>query len=224
MDVMDRWEHAGVVVEIVHDDDPLSPQENDNAGTIYSWHRWFVGDERIPEPDKWAYCDEDGDLDPEAEIGSETWREVTLDEWFQLQYSAVVVIPLWYEEGRGGMASIYESDNPNCALVFTQEDLEKEWGGSADDARRYAEARIKELDDYLQGQVWGIVIREPSDEIGGEGTGLILWSVWGFIGDPDSGWIRETANEEAETQAHILQAEADEVAYWAARDVVTLPG
>lgn len=230
MEVYDRREHAGVIAEIVHDDGPASPQENDNAGTIYSWTLDFAGDEQVRDPEDYA-------MYPFNELAD--W-----ERWFKDEYDAALTIPLFFSDYGSRGARIYEmADGPNAALCFTQKEIDEEWGGHLDPypvemkgadgeltgevreyggARGYAKARIEELDQYLQGNVWGIVIREPSDEIEGEGTGLILESVWGFIGDPDAGYIREEADSMAEGAAEALQSEADEVAHWAARDVVTV--
>lgn len=271
--VYDRWEHAGVIVEIVHDDDARSPQENDNAGTLYSWDRWFKGDEQIRRPDMEILCPT---CKGEAYVPTRYWPGAKWDEClrcnnngflvvdyaarFAEHYDSVLTIPLWYDEGRGDVASIYESDDPNCALVFTQEEIDREWDGHLDPyqvhmkwrsgdltgevreyggARSYAKGRIKELDDYLQGNVWGIVIRAPlvdhehCVEVGScwaQGTsaptcddrGKVLESCWGFIGETQSDWIRKEAEEMAVIAALALKEEADEVAYWAARDVVTV--
>lgn len=227
MEVYDRREHAGVIIEIVHDDDPgRSPQDNYNAGTLYSWDRWFQSDEQISEPDRIIYVDETPDDDGYRE-------DVSIERWFAYHYDAVLTIPLWYDEGRGGVARIYESDDPNCALVFTQAEIDKEfparvpgcrpeYPGGVESAKIYAKARINELDQFLSGNVWGIVIREPSDEVEGEGTGFILDSCWGFIDEPDGEYIRSEADGMAEGAAEELQKEADEVAYWSARGMVTV--
>lgn len=243
MEAYDSWEHEGLLVEIVHDDDPVSPQENDNAGTLYSWTSEFRGDDQIGQPSGEVLCpvcQGDGEV-PTRYTPSAPWTEcrkcdgdgylvVDLRQWFEEHYDAALTIPLRYSNSHG--ACLYGSscdEDANCALVFTREDIEREWNGwvvpqgpNNSGAINYARARIKELDDYLQGNVWGIVIRESSDEVEGEGTGLILESCWGFIGEPDAEWIREEANGMAEGVAEGIQREADEAAYWAARDVVTV--
>ena len=196
----DRRTHARLIVELVQDDTGCGdPQENDNAGTLYSWTREFKGDEQIGEPDLTS--------------------ALLLRYWFE---DAALVIPLRYSNSHG--ACLYECDDEdaNCALVFTRDEIAKEWGGHVEPknennlgARNYAKSRIEELDNWLRGNCWGIVIRDPE-------TKEVLESVWGFIGDPDSDWIREEGDSMAEACAESIREETEERAYWMARDVQTV--
>lgn len=205
----DSFTHAGVLVEIVPDDDGFSsdPSNNESAGTLYSWARDFVGDKRIAEPDLMVDTTEDWNADP-------VYEAIDLSRFFADEYRAALTIPLFFADYGSRGATIYVSDDPNCALVFTQKELDDEWGGSADDATKYAEARIKELADWLEGNVYGIVIREHE---GGE----VLDSVWGFIGNPLTGYIHEEGERMAEEAAEALAEEAAEAFKWACADVVT---
>jgi hypothetical protein len=230
-DAYNRFEHAGVIVEIVGDDEPMSPQDNDNAGTLYSWARDFDGDERINEPD---YVDDD-------------MRHVSVELWFALNYNAALTIPLYFANYGSSGARIYASNDPNCALVFTEEEIEREWSGHIDPykvemknavdgsltsevreyggVRAYAKARIDELDNYLQGNVFGIVVRERTDEdidAEDDDSGEVLESVWGFIGNPDGEWILGDARELAEAAAEQVAHEKACAFAWACRDVVTV--
>lgn len=217
MEAYERYEHAGVIVEIVQDNDSgYGPQENDNAGTIYSWTRAWDGDERITEPELQIWDDD-----------TEESREVDLPEFMRHEYDAVLTLPLFFADYGSSGARIYVDDHPNCAICFTQEDLDKEWHGSVDDATKYAQARINELDEWFQGYVYGIVIRERRPEFVPEsdGQGDVLDSVWGFIGDlyGESGkYIYEEANSLAEEAAKQVAHERELVLDAAYRDVVTV--
>lgn len=232
MEPYSSYEHAGVIVEIVHDDESgCGPQENDNAGTIYSWSRAWDGDERISEPSMEIECDlceGEGEIDmrqavhpieeardcPKCE-GSGSVATLSLPEWFRWHFDAVLTLPLYFADYGSSGARIYVSGDPNCAICFTQEDLDKEWSGSVDDATKYAEARINELDEWMQGNVFGIVVRHPE-------THEVLESVWGFIGEPDAEYITSEAKAMAEACAAEIEHEKQLVAEWAARDVVTV--
>lgn len=255
-DVYKRFEHAGVIVEIVHDDDPIgNPQENDNAGTIYSWTRDFSGDERISEPFMSVLCPicaGEGCVAIEywpsgAEQGCHHCAEtgyVASDDLGQILAEQGVsvprmTLPLRFEDWRSNGARIYlcDTEDANAAIVFTQDEIDSEWSGrikQGDDetgypgAYEYALARINELDEWLQGYTYGIVIRErdetiedPEDDESGE----ILESVWGFIGDPsgESGrYIMDEARSLAEYCGEEIREERAEVEYWRARDVETI--
>lgn len=230
MNVYDKFEHAGLIVEIIQDDEPgTNPQENDNAGTIYSWTRDFDGDERISEPDLLIDESTDWNEDPR-------YRAVSLSEWFALEYDAALTIPLRFSDYGGSGARIYRTnaENANCAICFTEEEMEREWPVSADrptespadGARVYAEARINELDEYLQGYVFGIVVREPGSSLNqAMARGEVLESIWGFIGDPSgkSGeYMLSEAREMAESCAKAVQHEAELREEAAARDIMTV--
>lgn len=247
MEAYDSYEHAGVMVEIVQDCDPMSPQDNDNAGTLYSWTRDFDGDERIGTPDMEVLCPT---CQGEALVPTRYWPGadwtgclrcdgggtliVDYDAWFAEHHDAALTVPLWYDNYGSRGSRLYESDDPNCALCFTQKEIDYEWSGHLDPypwpvrdadgnstgemtegggARAYAQARINELDQYFSGNVWGIVIRHE---------GEVLESVWGFIDEPDGEYIRQEAEGMAEAVAASIRKEAEEVAYWATRDVVTV--
>jgi hypothetical protein len=229
-EVADSYEHAGLVVEFVHDEDGsyADPQQNDNAGTIYSWTRDFDGDETIGEPDLTLDCpDCEGyeDLSSCEKCGGGGYVDCDLPQYMRHGYGAVLTIGLRFEDhGSNGCRLRMNNDDPNAAICFTRKDLGTEWSGSVDDATKYAEARIGELDKWLQGDVVGIVIREPtmSDGI----PGVLLDSVWGFIADPfdpkDREYLVSEGNAMAEGCAEEIAREKAEAEYWACADVITI--
>lgn len=259
-EVVKSYEHAGVIVEIVHDEDvgwASNPQDNDNAGKIYSWADCFDGDERISEPD--LQVDDAEDWNEPSR-----WRTIDLNEYMTTDYNAALTIPLRFSDygSSGSRIHTTDADNANCALVFTRAEIDHEWSGHVDPypvqrknadgsteiieyggARKYGEARIHELDNWLQGNVYGIVIREQGhcgsddtdargfcnecgEDVNDAGTGEVLESVWGFIGDifdaEESAYIIEEANSLAEDCAEEIKREADEAHRWACADVVTV--
>lgn len=48
MQVVERFEHAGKIIRIALDEDPESPREWDNLGTIVCWHRRYDLGDRHP--------------------------------------------------------------------------------------------------------------------------------------------------------------------------------
>lgn len=225
----ETFEHAGLTVEIVPDDEGgiSDPQDHDNAGTIYSWADGFDGDEAIHEPD--LQVDEEDDWNKPSR-----WRTIDLAEFMSINHGAALTLGLRFEDyGSSGARIHLNNDDPNAAIVFTQKELDADWSGSVDDATKYAKARINELDNWLQGNVYGIVIREPSNDgitYCAEGKGVraeVLASVWGFIGDifGDRGereYIWTEAKAMAEGCAEEIAAEKAKAYEWACRDVVTV--
>jgi hypothetical protein len=210
------FEHAGLRVLIVGDDEPFSgPQDNDNAGTIYSWTRDFDGDERINEPD----------LEIDVATGEHDepdWQVVDLPRYMAHYHDAALTIGLRFADyGSSGARLYVDNDDPNCCICFTQKELDHEWSGSVDDATKYALARVNELDEWLQGNVYGVVVCSPDDDSEPE----VLDSVWGFIGDPfgKSGeYMKAEGRALAESVRAELDHEAAEAHRWACADVMTV--
>lgn len=254
--VFTRYEHAGVIAEIVQDNSASSPQDNYNTGTTFSWgppRHGAWGDETISEPDfsyecehcegqgtvchscKQAFCDcGTGHDDNCQSCDGVGIVPCTLDGYFKREWDAELVIPLEYVDytSDSRLRVVEPNDEDvNGVLVFTAAEL-KEWGypdlpdlaglreetwnfgrhldavkqareDAVKQANEYARARIEEYDHYLQGNVWGIVIRERTDDHAAnpkhDDEGEVLESCWGFIGEPDSDWITSKAHAMAES-------------------------
>jgi hypothetical protein len=211
-----QFEHAGLTVRLVDDDDfdRTSPFENDNAGTIYSWTRDFDGDESI-------WCRDTVGGKPYALAGADNPND--LSSYFAANHDAVLTLPLRYEDwgASGARLRISDADSANAVLVFTQADLDREWSGSVDDATMYAEGRVRELDNWLQGNVFGIVVEHDLGE-----APMACDSVWGFIGDPwsdgDWEWFQSEGRAIAADVRDSIDYEEAERERWACADVITI--
>lgn len=230
-------EHAGMTIEIYHDDDPMNPFTDfrDQPGHILRWTRDFDLGEEIREPDgviNCPHCEGSGydptrSHDPTDEtfgaeckhcVGTGEQDSDDFAQWFSIHYSAALALPLRFEDWRSNGASIYVSDwdNANAVWIFTAEDLQTEWSGSADDATKYATAMLAELSDYYQGNVYGFVVNDPAGEH--------VSSCWGFIGEPwkDDAYIMKEARAAAEYGAEEAARERAEAFRAACSDVVTV--
>ncbi len=209
------------------------PQNNDNAGTIYSWTRGFGGDEQIGEPDldECIKCEGSGEIDL-PDMTSTVWMaepcprcdgtgEVQQDirAYFSHHYDSALTFGLWFDDyGARGAGLYQDDDHPNCAICFTQAELDHEWSGSIANATRYAQARIKEMSHWLRGEVYGIVtVADP-----GSGAPEILDSVWGLIGDPSDPYIKAEAMSMLEEAASDQRHEAQEKHRCACADIATI--
>lgn len=245
------FEHAGLLVEIHGDDSQSSdPQDNDNAGTIYSWDRSFDGDERIVEPEMEIPCPKCDHEDPDccSGCGGTGTVDVTIEGYMAHNYDAALTIGLRYSDyGSSGARLYLDADDPNCAICFTQKEIDHEWSGHVEPypipvraadgsstgetelgggARAYAKARVNEMDEWLQGYVYGYVIKNA------DGSDIVPAklgdSCWGFIGDILVGpanpepYIFSEAKAAAEGVAEDIKREAELVFEWACRDVVTV--
>ena len=114
-------------------------------------------------------------------------------------------------------------------MYCTKQKAIKEWGKKLCTAKvreaaiKCMVAEIKEIDDYLTGNVWGFEVIET-------GTDEVLDSCWGFVGDPE--YCLEEALASAQFyEAEILEQrrqtwrsalkEARERRYWSQRDTAT---
>jgi hypothetical protein len=148
------------------------------------------------------------------------------------EHTAAVIVPIRFSDYGGSTPSeIYVSDwsNANAAWLFEPGTVHSEWGetlADQDKARAYVAAAIGETHEWLQGNVYGYVIEDP--------TGDVVDSCWGFIdadaysGDPiKSHTLSEglsaltcTVSDAHETDAKETAARSDA----AARDIETVIG
>lgn len=113
--------------------------------------------------------------------------------------------------------------SPDGFIVCDAETAEKEWD-TREECENYLRAEVTEYSQYLQGDVYGYVVKDADGEEFenvGTGAGMIPLDVscWGFIGELD--YVRGEANTAAESVAESLAAEQVEREAMAARDIVT---
>lgn len=140
-EMIDSFAHAGLIVEIHHDDDPTSPRENDNLSTM-AWdglghdQPGFTVELHAPETDVCPRCKGDGDRTflitthdaPRATIESASMalREVYVDcalcdgacevelstvAGIKQEYGSRVVLAYRYDERSYGMLNSCEHDH-----------------------------------------------------------------------------------------------------------------
>lgn len=101
----------------------------------------------------------------------------------------------------------------DAVIYVTQEKVMDEWGSSDDPvemAENYLRGEVREYSEYLQGNVWGVVVTDKR-------TGKELEACWGYVGTEYAEGIlkeeaeaytkviaEEIASEEAAAQAPVL--------------------
>lgn len=164
----------GLTIEIYQDDSAANPYEMfDQAGTLYHWHkRGFTGTSVNDLPDS----------------------RITTNKY--LRETEGLAVPVYLYEHSGQTIS----PNPfSCRFgsgqvgvwIMTKEEIIAEFGDDGLRSRAQAiklmESQIKELDQYLRGEVYGYVLKR---------AGKQLDSCWGFFGDFETVCLAE-AREEA---------------------------
>lgn len=175
-----KEESEGLTLEVVPDQDPSNPRENDNAGVFVCWHsRYDLGD----SPDT-----------IEKEIGLFKPSPDDFREWMKTPAACgALILPLYlYDHGgitikAGGISTggnpfscPWDSGQVGYAFI-SRATMLKEWGKGSRlsskaraAAKDYLLASVEEYADYLEGNVYGFRVKDEEGEV--------LDSCWGFIG------------------------------------------
>lgn len=160
--LIETLEHKGFKVEIHHDDDPISPRDDENLTTLACWHRRYnLGDKKI------EYMTE------------EEVRESVPD--------ILVIIPLYLYDHSGitmnttGFTCGFDSGQVGWGYI-TKEDAEKmgcvgpEW--TEERLKESLRSDVETYDYYISGNMYGYkVFNHDNDEVE---------SCWGFFGDMEN--------------------------------------
>lgn len=161
-----------IKVEIVHDDDPYNPREDDNYGIMACAHR------------RYSFSDEG----EEIQVGNfNSWDEV--EEYLIEECEAVVILPLWLYDHSGvsistrsfiGRAHHADWDSGRVGFIYTtRERIERMQGWKnltkkrLADVERYLKGEVKTFDQYLTGDVYGYRISVDGEEVD---------ACWGIFG------------------------------------------
>jgi hypothetical protein len=195
-----EFEH-GVTAEIVPDEEQFAsnPRDNnENLSVIVSWNeRGGFGEEDVSSADYYApefkvncpKCDgsgEDADETPCPMCEGAGDIDATPVEWAKERYGAVAALAVRYEDYGSSGARIYvvegttieDLESANGVAYVTREACEK-FGVDAsnvEEIEQQIRGEISEFSSYVEGHVYGIVVRDADGEV--------AESVWGFIGDP----------------------------------------
>lgn len=169
MEPIKSEEAHGYTVELHYDDDPMSPRDWDNLGTIVTWHRNYeLGDEnfsgRYDQPDPTEYLAEN------VPAGS-------------------VVLPVYLLDHSGLSVSCGSFGDPwdsgQLGFIYvTPDKIRTEYGVKRISAALrervagYLKGEIQTLDATLTGQVYGYVVTNEN--------GAHVDSCWGFYDEEEA--------------------------------------
>lgn len=202
----DSFEHAGIPIKIVYDEDPDDPREWRDSLTVYVWaDKNYVAQKH----------DEQIDLD-RFDYRESSWTPVALAaRWLTICDGNAIAVPFRIDDygSNGSQAYLTDTDDDRCTgfIVIRKGELEKElalypkW-----DHMAYIKAEFSEFAAWIEGEVYGFII-EPSED-GDDGD-----SCFGFYGD--LGYARSQAKEAAEHIAkdRLINMEPPDVAEVLAR-------
>ena len=209
---VETFEHAGLHVEIHHDEDCSSPRENDNVAKLVCWHRNYnLGDEQ-PKEDAATYrarlaAELDPTLDDTGEDGDERIAAVLEDKLTTLplylyDHSGITMstgpFSCPWDSGQVGFAYISLADLAKCDVL---DPAPKEWTDTLRArAREIILQEVKEYDAFIRGECYGYTITRPPEhaecgECHRAYKPVTVDSCWGFIGHE---WVIQAAKEAAE--------------------------
>jgi len=183
-------DYKGFTIKIFTEDEPESPREWDNAGTMVCGHRRYsLGDVQLNNPEEFR-------------------------EW-ERKHKNDIMLPLYLYDHSGitinttGFSCGWDSGQLGWIFI-TRKDAVKEWGKKyctkevAKRAIEYLKGEVKTYDDYLTGNVYGYVVLDDEEE---------LDSCWGFYPSHDDRMGYESCLEEAKSMADWHANERDEKAW-----------
>lgn len=152
---------------LVHDESPSSPRENDNLGTMVSFHkRYNFGDEGH------GFRSEDYEGWPELEKALGAYMVLPI---YMLDHSGIAIRTTSFNDpwDSGQIGFIY----------ITREKALKEYGKlgkkTRDTVRRVLEGEVETYNQFITGEVYGIVAEEFSEIR----KSIDHDSCWGFFGE-----------------------------------------
>lgn len=160
MEALDTITENGFTASIYQDFDAPDPRKDfDHVGTMVCWHRReMLGDEQF------------SDFAPRTPKDLET-----LERYVRITRHAAVFIwlGLYDHSGlhmyAGGGSHAFDSagwDSGTVGFIYcTREQVQKEWNGDLDAARKCLLAEIEEYDQYLTGEVYYFEITSPSGDV-----------------------------------------------------------
>lgn len=175
-------------VRVVQDPDPVDPREWDNLGTLVCWHRRYqLGDE---QPD----CTPDEYL-KDVPKGSQVYPVYLYDHsGIALSLSKV-----------GQFADPWDAGQLGVCIV-TPARL-TEIGTPADRVFEVLDAEINEYNQYLAGDVWGVIIEERDEcEHCHRGEWQQIESCWGYFGLEDGNGMEDIVPDELMEQLAVAKA------------------
>lgn len=190
-EAIETIEKGGFTARLFYDEDPQSPKEWDQLGTLVTWHRRYR-------------FDQDGQKDFNS---PEDFLAIAKEEgWIYLPVAMYEHsgITLWV--GKGPHAFDQQGwDSGQVGFIYaTKESIEK-IGTPADKVKEVLSAEVETWDQFVRGDVYGFVIEDAE--------GNDLDSCWGFYGfDYAKGEMKAGLDAviqwEAEEMAKIARMEA----------------
>ena len=198
MEPYKTFEYKGYTAEIIDDNQPGSPREWDNFGTMVCFHsRYNLGDAcDYKNPDEFVYSlaiqyfnEDTVDNDFSHDLGATEFIDKYLDKLDR----HIFILPLYLYDhsgltmNTGGFSCPWDSGQVGW-IYKEKSETRKEWEkkrispGLRKQVLHWLEGEVENYDQYLRGEVYGYNITHGEED---------LDSCWGFYGDPEEYMIPE---------------------------------
>lgn len=180
-------EVASLTVHLCYDPEPYvsNPREWDNVGQLFGYGDFPTDDERNRVSDDYGQALREYAAEAAAEGG-------------------IVLAVRFDDYGSSGQRihTVSSIDDANGLCVVPGAVIAEDWvpiyatvSEARERALACAEAELDTFNAYLQGEVFGYVVKAPN--------GATLDSCWGFVGEGD--YIREEAHASAKAEAESIE-------------------
>lgn len=150
----------GFTAEILHDEDPMSPKEWDQLGTLVTWHR--------------SYCfDQDGRKvfgSPAEFLGAAKEGGWIFLPVAMIDHSGISL----YEGTRAHICDPGGWDSGQVGFIYTTPERMKVIGTPTSEVENVLRGELEQWDQYVTGDVYGVVVSGPDSGV--------RESCWGFYG------------------------------------------
>ncbi|MBW4628214.1 MAG: hypothetical protein KME49_22555 [Brasilonema octagenarum HA4186-MV1] len=166
MYIQETYEYKDFIIEIVPDEDPFNPREDDgNVGTMVCWHRDLVLGDDFPSK-----------LFERFKSWNFDRRKAVFNRWLNIYQKHLVILPLYIFNHSGITIStkpfycpwdswqvgwIYAPHNI-LKVYFDVKELTSEL---IEETRQLLIQEVKTYDDYLTGNVWGFLIKNKNKKM-----------------------------------------------------------
>jgi len=167
---MENINYKGYTIKIKQDDNPISPREDDNFGTLVCFHkRYCLGDK----------------TDLKFNMFS-SWAE--METFICKELKAAVILPVYMYDHSGitinttGFSCPWDSGQIGF-IYATKKNILDNWGGKIltpklrEKAMNLLKGEVETYDQYLRGDIYGYVVEKDGKQVD---------SSWGFYDEDEA--------------------------------------
>lgn len=191
---VDKFAVGKFTVKIEYDDNPMSPREWDNLGTIVAWHRRYkLGDEQPSYPPS-EFKPEEHAIALPLYLYDHSGLRLKVGSFDGL-------LPQGHAEWDSGQVGWIYIDAEKIRKEYGVKRISKKLLATVEG---YLRADVKTYDEYLSGQVYGYVVEDENSEIVDS-----LWEIYGLDYAREKGKASAESWQRKAVKVDKLQLEAN---------------